>query len=72
MTVRAADDALLDLRLDDDDRRGFAHERADGATFLTSNMVELHDERIEEPAINARVREQILFDEAPITRAVQF
>jgi len=46
MTVCASDDALLDLGLDHDDRRGLAHQRADMASFPASYVVELHDERI--------------------------
>jgi hypothetical protein len=72
MTVCASNNAFRDLVLDNDDRRRGAHERADGASFLASHMVELHDKRVEKTAIHAGMCEQILLDEAPITAAVYF
>jgi hypothetical protein len=55
MTICASDDAFCDLALDNDNRRGSAHESADGASFPASHVVELHDKRIEQAAIHARV-----------------
>ncbi len=72
MAVCASDHALFDLGLDDRDRRAFPYKRADVVTFPAPYVVELHDDRIEKSAIDARMREQMVFDEAAIPRAVEF
>ena len=55
MTVCTSYDALFHLGLDDRDRRAFPDKRADIVSFPATYVIELHDYRIEEAAINARM-----------------
>jgi hypothetical protein len=70
MTIRAADDAFRDLALDFRDRRTVANHGAHVGELARKHVIELHDDRVDQSAVDAAVLQQVGFDERPVARAI--
>jgi hypothetical protein len=70
VAIRATNDTLGNFALNFHDGRSIANHLAHVRDLARQNVIEFHDDRIDQSAINARVVEEVGFDEVAIARTI--
>jgi hypothetical protein len=71
VAVRAACNALRDFLYQHTDRRCAVHERANRRPLLAVYVIELHDERVKDTAVDTRMGAQVFLDESTVPNTMR-